>query len=109
VKQQYKKYRMMGTKHTHGADYKMFQMSFFIEYPLAVITPHHHQQAFPSKGSRAGARLCGLGETTIEGMPADGFTEREAKVVTFKEAKKASGGVYFSWSEIEQLKVSGEN
>jgi hypothetical protein len=50
----------MGTKHIHGADYKMFQMSFFIEYPLAVITPHHHQQALPSKGSRAGAQLSGL-------------------------------------------------
>ena len=35
-------------------------MSFFIEYPLAVITPHHHQQALPSKGSRAGAQLSGL-------------------------------------------------
>jgi NCS1 family nucleobase:cation symporter-1 len=41
---------MMGAKYTHGADYKMFQMSFFIGYPLAVVTHITINKIFPPNG-----------------------------------------------------------
>jgi hypothetical protein len=48
---------------------------------------------FLPKGLGLERSFADSGGTTIEGVPADGSIEKEAEVITFKEAKKADGGV----------------
>lgn len=86
---------MMGGEYLLTADYKMYQMTFFIGYPLGIIfyvtickiwPPSHIgiQEDFPEPDESDG-----VSGTVIDGVPTD--VETKAPAVTFETEKSRSG------------------
>lgn len=76
---------MMG--YTGGVDYRMYQMSFFVGYPIAVTTYIIINKFFPPEGLGIQVELEGPPETVIEGVSGEeSISEKEPEVVETKLA-----------------------
>jgi hypothetical protein len=83
---------MMSTKYTHGTDYKIFQMNFFIGYP-PVIMHLTINKLFPPKGLGLEESFPDSDETAIEGPLGETGEEKEVEFVTAAKAKSDHGSV----------------
>lgn len=81
----------MGVKYETGADYRIYQMSFFVGYPLAVLLFVGLTKIWPPTGLGVEVALPGYesdgatdSEGVLEGMPIEAYTEKEARETKVK-------------------------
>lgn len=78
---------------TSGVDYRIYQISFFVGYPVAVVTYIIINKLFPPEGLGIAEELEGPSDPIIEGEdPEKGkdsasIPQKEMEIVEVKESK----------------------
>ena len=81
----------MGVKYETGADYRIYQMSFFVGYPLAVLLFIGLSKIWPPTSLGVEVALPGYesdgaadSEGVLEGVPVETYTEKGARETEVK-------------------------
>ncbi|RDW57166.1 hypothetical protein BP6252_13814 [Coleophoma cylindrospora] len=72
---------------TTGVDYRIYQISFFVGYPIAVVTYIIINKIFPPEGLGIEEDLEGPPEPVIEGEDPEKISQKEAGLVKADEVK----------------------